>query len=80
MVVRGLRRVAGLCAAIAVMAVWGAARADVDDRGFYLGFRALPAIAAGEDEAIAGGPICPTGGRALFVAGGVARRLKWPVT
>ncbi len=56
MVVRGLGRIAGLCAAIAVMAVWSAARADVNDRGFYLGFRALPAIAAVEDNAIAGGP------------------------
>ena len=53
---RGLRSGTGLCAAIAVMAVWGVARADVNDRGFYLGFRALPAIAAVEDEAIAGGP------------------------
>ena len=56
MVARGLRNIAGLCAAIAVMAAWGAARADVNDRGFYLGFRALPAISAVEDEAIAGGP------------------------
>ena len=56
MVVSGLRRVAGLCAAITVMAVWSAARADVDDRGFYLGFRALPSLVVIEDEAIAGGP------------------------
>lgn len=56
---RGLRSVAGLCAAIAaiaVMAVWSTARADVDNPGFYLGFRALPAFAVVEDEAIAGGP------------------------
>ena len=56
MVVRGLRRIAGLCAAIAVMVAWSAARADVDDRGFYLGFRALPVIAAVEDAAITDGP------------------------
>ena len=56
MVARGLRSIAGLCAAIVMMAASGTARADVNDRGFYLGFRALAALAVFDDEAIAGGP------------------------
>ena len=33
---------------------------------------------SGEHHNAPGGPICPTEGRALFAARGVARCLKWP--
>ena len=52
----GFARVRALVAAAAIVFAAGDASADVDDRGLYLGIRALPAVSAADDEAIFGGP------------------------
>ncbi|MFP6743192.1 MAG: outer membrane beta-barrel protein [Alphaproteobacteria bacterium] len=55
MAVRFRARTAALL--IALLVLFGAnARAGVNDRGFYIGIRALPAVSDAADEAIAGGP------------------------
>jgi opacity protein-like surface antigen len=41
---------------VALILFNGDARAGVNDRGFYMGIRALPAVSDAADEAIAGGP------------------------
>ena len=70
----------GRCAAVflAVVLVSAGARAGVNDRGFYLGIRALPALSDAADETIAGGTLKQNSDDPeLTIGGGIMVGYHW---